>query len=822
MPERKLSVALQLPDLLEEYPRLLLKGAYKAAKELDVNLTVLNIEPFDSLHGYRYQSNFLFNILQSSFFDVIILASCTLSNFISADRFQYLIEKLKNRQLISIGIPLKNAVTIMINNDNAISKAVKHLTCVHNKKKLGFIKGPVNNFEANERFNAFVSSLNKFGLPFNENLVFDGDFSVYSGEKVAEQILENNLEMDGIIASNDNMAIGLIRKLKEARPEILANLSIIGFDDIEDSRYQIPSLSTIKQPIYKQGYIAVKTAYEIYKEGFSTDKIVLPAFFVARESCGCSKDRKINILNFSEENLFREIKGFIEVEEVGIKHAEEVYSFFKDFIKKLAKEKISNSEEDKVIRDLKAILKDLILEGEGILFFVNILELIESAFPLNKYVIEKCKTAVYEIKNFFDNHLEKEIKIYERKVKEFLVKINTSTNWDEWLNSIMEMATKLKWGSFYLFKFKNPVFHVKGEDFIDRNETLLILAEKVKSSLKIQTRDGVKMSVDNFISSFSDENRCFYFVLPVYFKEYIYGYFVLESEILKPDYLYDLAETLSSSFFTLSVLERLKSESNIIKQKTEEIENELVFAELLQKNILPKSSPREYIDFYIKYKEKIGGDFLDFINFRENDWVGIFIADVSGHGVPTAIITSAIKSSILQLRACLTSPSLFLLELNDTIYSMTKEGFFATAFYGIYKENENKLIFSNAGHNNPYLIYEDSVKQLECRSTGLALGVAPKEELIILKKSYQDEEIILNDIRKIVFYTDGLTETSSKSNPQADFENYALKSLFLRNKEIPAKEFIEKVKNNLILFHGNENFDDDVAFICLDLNKFRK
>ncbi|MGC8764758.1 MAG: SpoIIE family protein phosphatase [Brevinematia bacterium] len=810
----KISIAFQLPDISEEYPDLLLKGAYSAAKELDITLSVINIEPIDSPYDYRYQTNFLFELLESEFFDAVILASCTLSNYITKSNFNSLVEKLKNKPLVSLGILVESATSILIDNKTAILNVIEHLVKIHEKKKIAFIKGPLNNIEANERLNAFVESILKFDIPFNERLIFEGDFSINSGEKVAEQILESKMEIDAIITANDNMAIGLIRKLKEEGIKIPEHIAVVGFDDIESAKYLKPSLSTIKQPIYKQGYIAVKSAFELIKNGTNPGTIYLPCFFMARESCGCGKLPETHYFNFSEENLFRELKRFLDVEDIGLKNAEKVYSFFQNLLMELEQ---SSPEEKRIIDSLKNLIENLLENGEDIIFLSKILELLNKFFPAHECILEKCNNKIYEAKNSTDNFLRKERMFYERNLEEFLGRIYTSTDWNEWLKNIMEMATRLKWKSFYIFKFLNPVLHRYKENFSKNEFVSLILSEKLKNNLKIMTMNGIKVKFKDFISYFKDDESHLFFVLAIYFREYLYGYIVIDGGMLVSEYIYKVASSLSNSFFTLLILERLSSETRIIKQRTDELENELFFAELLQKNILPKSSPRECIDFYFKYKERIGGDFFDFINFREKDWVGIFIADVSGHGVPTAIVTSALKSSILQMRAFLTTPSEFLLELNDTIYSMARQGFFVTAFYGIYKEGEKKLLFSNAGHNSPYLIYEDSVKQLECKNSGFALGIVPKEELISMKKAYRDEEIDLDNVLKIVFYTDGLTETSSKNNPGADFENYVLKSLFFNNRKLEPADFVKVIRDNLISFHGSQNFEDDVTFICLDI-----
>jgi DNA-binding LacI/PurR family transcriptional regulator len=123
---KKFTIAFQLTNFLEEYPRLLLAGATDAAKELDVNLFVFQTEAFDIPFDYRYQSNLLFEFLNDREFDFLILSSSSLLNFISASEFEEKIKKLQGKNIISLGIPLKNAYAIVVENRKATFEATTH------------------------------------------------------------------------------------------------------------------------------------------------------------------------------------------------------------------------------------------------------------------------------------------------------------------------------------------------------------------------------------------------------------------------------------------------------------------------------------------------------------------------------------------------------------------------------------------------------------------------------------------------------------------------------------------------------------------------
>ncbi|MEI7652004.1 MAG: DUF1501 domain-containing protein, partial [Verrucomicrobiota bacterium] len=88
--------------------------------------------------------------------------------------------------------------------------------------------------------------------------------------------------------------------------------------------------------------------------------------------------------------------------------------------------------------------------------------------------------------------------------------------------------------------------------------------------------------------------------------------------------------------------------------------------------------------------EEVGGDFYDFINFRDSEKIGIFISDVSGHGVPAAFITSMIKTTILQSGERKENPAELLTYINDLLHNQTG-GNFITTFYGIFNSLDNSF-----------------------------------------------------------------------------------------------------------------------------------
>ena len=321
--------------------------------------------------------------------------------------------------------------------------------------------------------------------------------------------------------------------------------------------------------------------------------------------------------------------------------------------------------------------------------------------------------------------------------------------------------------------------------------------------------------------------------------EYYYPHYITNYNFIRlryQDVAFSTIISLLSAVFMYSIYlsayykERLKAEKyselleverNKLDEKNRAIEVGLGLAKNIQARFLPVKSPVSYLDFYLKPMEMLGGDFLDFITFRDSNDIGIFISDVSGHGVPAALITAMIKSNLEKNRIKTRSTKELMEALNANLINLTA-GNFITCFYGIYSPEERKLIFTNAGHNSPYIIKGGKTETASVSNRSLPLAVMDNAKMQKVNKAYRESSLILEKGSKILFYTDGLIEASNINNrilngASSTFENEVLVSLLSKIHNLPASEFINKIVEELVIFRGSQDFEDDVCIVCLDV-----
>ena len=287
----------------------------------------------------------------------------------------------------------------------------------------------------------------------------------------------------------------------------------------------------------------------------------------------------------------------------------------------------------------------------------------------------------------------------------------------------------------------------------------------------------------------------------------------------------DITERKAAEKERLNLRAELEKERNLLKDRNNIIEKDLVMARNILMNLIPSSCFFPGIAYFFKPMDIVGGDFFDFIQFRDKNKIGIFICDVAGHGLPSAFITSMVKTTIDQAIQVRENPAMLLALLNDMLIPVNS-GKFVTAFYAIYDGNTRSLTYSKAGHNNPYLISGKSISMLKPGKKCIPLGIFHNDHLIKTDTDYVNETISLPQGEKILFYTDGLTETRklrtgifNPEEPEArDFESSGLIEAFMDNSQLPPQQFIDRIIELLTVFRGTESLEDDLCLICLEVN----
>ncbi|MDC1019337.1 LacI family DNA-binding transcriptional regulator [Pseudomonadales bacterium] len=139
--------------------------------------------------------------------------------------------------------------TWVSSNDLGASEMLTDYIVSLGHRRIGFIKGPPNHSATNFRYQGYRNCLKQHGIAFEKTLVKSGSFDFESGQKAARKLLSLPTPPTAIIASNDDMASGVIQVAHELGMALPGQLSVAGFDDTPLASRLWPQLTTVKQPI---------------------------------------------------------------------------------------------------------------------------------------------------------------------------------------------------------------------------------------------------------------------------------------------------------------------------------------------------------------------------------------------------------------------------------------------------------------------------------------------------------------------------------------------------------------------------------------------
>jgi serine phosphatase RsbU (regulator of sigma subunit) len=254
----------------------------------------------------------------------------------------------------------------------------------------------------------------------------------------------------------------------------------------------------------------------------------------------------------------------------------------------------------------------------------------------------------------------------------------------------------------------------------------------------------------------------------------------------------------------LRVAQMVKEQQRQVRER-ERIEQELRTAQAIQQAFLPRNIPLlagwHLVPYYQPARE-VGGDFYDVIAL-DNGRLGLIIGDVTGKGVPAALVMATVLTMLRSTARTLDSPALTLELVNEQLAVEIPAGVFVTCFYVLLDPVSGHLRYANAGHEAPYRQQDDAASELW--ATGMPLGMLPGSR-------YEEFEATLAPGESLFFYSDGLVEAHSPSGEMFGFPRLQA----LLSKSASETTLIDLVLTHLRGFTGDKwEQEDDVTLLAL-------
>ncbi|MDP2960475.1 MAG: SpoIIE family protein phosphatase [candidate division Zixibacteria bacterium] len=404
----------------------------------------------------------------------------------------------------------------------------------------------------------------------------------------------------------------------------------------------------------------------------------------------------------------------------------------------------------------------------------------------------------------------------ETREKEILLDvdrlISSSLNLDEVLELILDSLKRLvKYDAAAIFlidKEKREVGEIKTRGFdpaivpdlklkmgqglvgwVAENRQTVIVPDVEKDPRYIEARHETKSEI----------------VAPIITDQRTIGVFNLESDRVNTYDSEDMNLLTAFASHCAVAIERTRLHEEILIKK--KLEEELLIARKIQESFLPPKDPvltgLDISGINIP-SEQVGGDYYDFIPIIE-DQIGIVIGDVSGKGIPAALIMASFRASLkAEIRNNYAIGTIFF-KVNNLLYESIERENYVTAVYGVLDIKNRAFTFSNAGHNPPILRRKEGTIEYLTEG-GVALGILQNHD-------YKEMVLGLNPGDLILFYTDGVTEAKNKAGEE--FGTKRLEKILLENSNLKAREIQNKIFEEVKDFTENKPGQDDLTMIVI-------
>lgn len=547
MGNRRLTIGVLVSGIMDDFSKLVCRGALQMAKQLDVDIVVfpgkyINRDvSADPDLMYEYQFNTIFSYAKAENVDAIIVAAGSIGCFTSKENVAGMLEQFQGIPCILISYKLDGYINILFDNYNGIKDGLDYLIEKNGCRKIGMIGGSEENTDAIERKKAFADTLSRHGIDFPESAYVSGNFSRKSKEAFKE-LLDNNPELQAVFCINDDTALGFYEELNKRGFQIGKDIHVFGYDDIILSTKVNPSLSSVRADGEELGEEALKMAVRLV-HGEKVESKILETRFVKRDSIGSGGQeeegqRESRIMEESIDACFDDV-FYRSRHEKYQGRMKKIQSDFKKLVNTLILVYGKGDDSPENFMEIQTALDSFLNEGAMEFADVsNLLNYFETIYHTLKnslldrdarFKLQDTFSAIYRrIIRATDGQLGRISEEQDKENYAMKMFIRDVLQFEKGNDlSYTSMLGNLEWlgiRNAYVYTFKEPVMHLVREQFIPPKQ--LYLKAFLKEG-KVSSIPSLKQAVwlkDIFCNEHMDtEKRNAYVCMPLFFNEMLYG-----------------------------------------------------------------------------------------------------------------------------------------------------------------------------------------------------------------------------------------------------------------------------------------------------------
>ena len=244
-----------------------------------------------------------------------------------------------------------------------------------------------------------------------------------------------------------------------------------------------------------------------------------------------------------------------------------------------------------------------------------------------------------------------------------------------------------------------------------------------------------------------------------------------------------------------------------VEQSEKLMEADLAQASEIQRSLLPTEPPAydgwELAGLNLPCRT-VGGDYFDFIPYQDGR-LAVVVGDVSGKGLPAAILMSSLQAKVQMLRESNPSPGKAVSTLNRSLTERCPLGKFITFFYALLDPASGTLEYSNAGHNYPLILRTNGTVET-LKGNGLVMGLFSAVHYEVKKTKLEAGDML-------VLYSDGVTEAVNSAD--IEFGEKGLAEFLAARKSVRCEDIVNQLVEHMRKWRGTSSFADDFTVVLV-------
>ncbi len=789
----------------------------------------LGSSPYDP---WEHQRNVIYRLANHHVVDALVLTS-SLGNFVDSDVFADFLSGLHELPIVSLA-PSGGAVpSAFVDNRRGMHTLITHLIDHHRCRRFAFVRGPEGNREADDRFTACRDLLAERGMPLAPEHVFGGDFTTECGARAATALRSDN-HIDALVAANDLSALGALDALRERGRAVPEDLSVVGFDGIEQGAYASPPLTTVRQPLAALSAAAVDMVTRLLRGEHVPHETMLPGQLVCRRSCGCFVDYARQWGCGNETPVVvrtEELVDTLVAESEAVNCAgsgpdrdlltECVYTFTRE---------VDSGRQGTFGPLMERIAAQELAYGQDLLQWHRIL------FGLRNHIAASCDTPhartraehlLHEgavILGNAERRAEGARHISERYsrtcLRETTLALANSLNFEQLMATATDRLPLLAIGSGRIYLYEADGDEPRrareavafGEPSIACDETARVLP--IERCAPAGCLTGAPPQV--------------FAVLPLFFQQEQFGYALLDADRASPETLETIRQDISSAVRSTLLMDTVKRQSeqlslanrqlSELREKEQRylatLRHDLELGRRIQCGFMPETLPQpggwDIASLFVPARE-VSGDFYDAF-MLDDDTLAFVVADVCGKNVGAALFGALVHTlvHVYGERAAHNGRHFdaAVAHINEYIAKhyrqMRNAVVYATLVFGTLHCPSGRVAYINAGHTRPFLI-GPAGDFAELDTTGPALGLS-------VESAFGTKSTTIGPGEQVFLYTDGVTD-ARRANGEF-FGRTRLLEL-LRGPARTSAERIEQIRGAVSDFGDGEPLFDDVTMLAI-------